>query len=160
MTPEISDLADKAMNRVEMARCALAAGENVDPEVVAALIETIDEQHATLTHLSEQADAGWKFARELSEALIKIRPLGGSELFVQRNGQYYADPAYCGAAIEAELKRRHEAMADRVLLERRVKVLEMVIREELVPAFCDCDANRMIVEGIHTPVSGSTEGGK
>jgi hypothetical protein len=89
------------------------------------------------------------FVGLLSKALLKVRPLGGSELFVRRNGQYFADPAYCGAAIEADAKARHEAMADNIRLKRRAAALEMVIREELPPVSCGCDANRMIVESIH-----------
>lgn len=45
-------------------------------------------------------DNGWEFAKRLSDALLKIRPLGGSELFVKRNDQYYADPDFCGRMIE------------------------------------------------------------
>lgn len=58
----------------------------------------------------KSADDGWAFAKELSDALIKVRPLGGSELFVQRNGKFYADPAYCGAAIQELHTAHHEAM--------------------------------------------------
>ena len=36
------------------------------------------------------------FTKELSDALLKVRPLGGSELFVRRAGEFYADPIYCG----------------------------------------------------------------
>jgi hypothetical protein len=93
-------------------------------------------------------DDGWKLAGELSAALIKIRPLGGSELFIKRNGQYYADPAYCGAAIEAYAKRRHEVMSDNVRLRRRVAALEMVIGEEMSAWNCQDAANQMLVDEI------------
>jgi hypothetical protein len=73
--------------------------------------------------MSELAD-GWAFAKELSDALLKVRPLGGSELFVKRNGQYFADPKYCGAAIEDSHKSRHEVMSENVRLLRRVRALE------------------------------------
>jgi hypothetical protein len=95
-------------------------------------------------------DNGWDFAKRLSDALLKVRPLGGSELFVKRNNQYYADPAYCGAAIEEAHKDYHSAMMENVRLQRRVTALEMVIREEVDPDLCGCDANRMLAEGIHT----------
>lgn len=39
-------------------------------------------------------------AKSLSNALLKVRPLGGSEMFVKRCGDYYADPGYCGAMID------------------------------------------------------------
>jgi len=74
---------------------------------------------------------GWKFAGELSRALIKIRPLGGSELFVKRNGQYYADPDYCGAAIEAQRKDSHETKAENIRLQRRVMAFEGKLDEAL-----------------------------
>lgn len=67
---------------------------------------------------------GWVFAKRLSDALLKIRPLGGSELFVKRNGQYYADPDYCGAAIEEAHNSRHETMKENIRLMRRVRALE------------------------------------
>lgn len=41
-------------------------------------------------------DNGLDFAKRLSDALLKVRPLGGSEMFVKRNNKYYADPDYCG----------------------------------------------------------------
>lgn len=70
-----------------------------------------------------------RLARELSEALIKVRPLGGSELFIQRDGQYYADPIYCGAAIESSNRSRHEAMVENMRLTRRVRELETQLAE-------------------------------
>jgi len=36
-----------------------------------------------------------------SNALLKVRPLGGSELFVKVGEEYYADPDYCGRCIDA-----------------------------------------------------------
>jgi hypothetical protein len=93
-------------------------------------------------------DNGWEFAKRLSDALLKIRPLGGSELFVRRNGQHYADPAYCGAAIEADAKRRHEVMSDNVRLRGRVAALEMIIGEEMIAWNCQDAANQMLVDEI------------
>jgi hypothetical protein len=55
-----------------------------------------------------------EFMKELSDALLKVRPLGGSELFVKRFGTYFADPKYCGAAIEEMSKRLYEARVDAV----------------------------------------------
>lgn len=53
------------------------------------------------------------FAKQLSNALLRIRPLGGSEMFVKRYGDYFADPEYCGKMIE-ELRAEHfEAVKDR-----------------------------------------------
>lgn len=39
-------------------------------------------------------------ARRLSDALLKVRPLGGSELFMRVGEEYYADPTFCGAEID------------------------------------------------------------
>ena len=60
----------------------------------------------------DHADDGWAFAKELSDALLKIRPLGGSELFVRRNGQFYADPKYCGDAITELHEKLHSVLRD------------------------------------------------
>jgi hypothetical protein len=54
------------------------------------------------------------FMKELSDALLKVRPLGGSELFVKRFGNYFADPAYCGAAIEQMSKDLHQAKIETI----------------------------------------------
>jgi hypothetical protein len=58
------------------------------------------------------------FMKELSNALISVRPLGGSELFVKRFDDYFADPAYCKSAIKHDAEARHEAMLERVRAER------------------------------------------
>lgn len=39
-------------------------------------------------------------ARRLSDALLKVRPLGGSELFIRVGNEFFADPDVCGAEIE------------------------------------------------------------
>lgn len=67
---------------------------------------------------------GWVFAKRLSDALLKIRPLGGSELFVKRNGEYYADPDYCGWAIEQAHASHHDTMKENIRLIRRIRELE------------------------------------
>ena len=36
----------------------------------------------------------------LSNALLRVRLLGGQELFIKVEGNYYADPEYCGKQIE------------------------------------------------------------
>jgi hypothetical protein len=60
------------------------------------------------------------FMKELSNALISVRPLGGSELFVKRFGDYFADPAYCKAAIQENHERYHETMKENVRLRREI----------------------------------------
>jgi hypothetical protein len=35
-----------------------------------------------------------------SNALLKVRPLGGSELFIRVDEEFYADPDYCGRCID------------------------------------------------------------
>jgi hypothetical protein len=59
----------------------------------------------------------------------------------------------CG--IPGQFINLSESSDENEKLRRRVVALEMVIREELVPAFCDCDMNRMLVEDIHGHVSSS-----
>lgn len=48
-------------------------------------------------------------ARAMSEALLKVRPLGGSELFRKVGDEYFADPDYCGAAIDKLRSDLHAA---------------------------------------------------
>ncbi|MES2030894.1 MAG: hypothetical protein V4477_17065 [Pseudomonadota bacterium] len=60
------------------------------------------------------------FMKELSDALISVRPLGGSELFVKRFGEYFADPAYCKAVIQVNHERYHEAMKQNIRLQREI----------------------------------------
>lgn len=50
--------------------------------------------------------------KRLSDALLKIRPLGGSEIFIKVGEDYFADPNYCGALIEYTLGRNHELMKE------------------------------------------------
>lgn len=61
---------------------------------------------------------GWAFAKRLSNSLLKVRPLGGSELFVERNGDYYADPEYCGRMIEEMRAELYEARTKKVRSEK------------------------------------------
>lgn len=63
-------------------------------------------------------DNGWDFAKRLSDALLKVRPLGGSELFVKRNNQYYADPDYCGRMINEMRDSLDKEIRARIRLER------------------------------------------
>lgn len=65
-----------------------------------------------------------KLAKELSDALLTVRPLGGSELFIQRGGKYYADPVFCAAAITDLHASRHRALKEKVLSERRAEAAE------------------------------------
>lgn len=67
------------------------------------------------------------FIKELSDALLSIRPLGGSELFVKRFGKHYADPAYCEAAIEERTKQYHEAMKTAVRNDKRANQAESAL---------------------------------
>lgn len=65
------------------------------------------------TAIQKEIDDLHTLAKELSDALLKIRPLGGSEMFSYRCGAYYADPAYCGKLID-ELRIKHfEDIKDR-----------------------------------------------
>ena len=79
------------------------------------------------TALESQANALRKMealAKQLSDALLTVRPLGGSELFIKRNGKYYADPEYLKAAIKVDSESRHKAMCERVLADRRTIAAE------------------------------------
>lgn len=47
-------------------------------------------------------------AKRLSTALLNVRPLGGSELFIKVGDEYYADPDYCGDEIVRIRRELHE----------------------------------------------------
>ncbi len=47
--------------------------------------------------------------KKCSDALLKVRPLGGSELFVRLGDEYFADPDYCGKLID-ELRAKVHAL--------------------------------------------------
>lgn len=58
-------------------------------------------------------------ARNLSNALLRVRPLGGSELFMRVGDEYFADPAVCGLEIEELRRKLHNARAEIALLRSR-----------------------------------------
>jgi hypothetical protein len=57
-------------------------------------------------------------AKDLSDALLKIRPLGGSEMFIRRCEAYYADPDYCGRLIDEMRASLDGEIRTRIRLER------------------------------------------
>jgi len=78
-----------------------------------------DTLRADRDALREENERLRKVAHDLTNAITKVRPLGGSELFKRFDDQtYFADPAYCGAAIE-ELKSDLHAERKRAVREAR-----------------------------------------
>lgn len=59
-----------------------------------------------------------KHARAMSDALLKIRPLGGSELFVRVGGEFYADAEFCGRLIDELRSEIHEARLEAASLRK------------------------------------------
>lgn len=47
-------------------------------------------------------------AKKLSDALVTVRPLGGSELFMRVGEEFFADPIVCTAEIERLRADLHE----------------------------------------------------
>jgi hypothetical protein len=70
-----------------------------------------DENDSLLKILAKLQD----HAKAMSDALIKVRPLGGSELFVKVGDAFYADPKFCGDCIEKLRSDLHNA---RIEIER------------------------------------------
>ena len=63
------------------------------------------------------------------------------------------DAARCEVMFSKGIASNIDAGADEIeRLIRRVAALEMIIREELPPLSCACDANRMLVDDIHAAV--------
>jgi hypothetical protein len=73
---------------------------------------------ARIRHLEETIERQLAFMKDLSDALIKVRPLGGSELFVERFDRYFADPKFCSDEIDRLHREKHELWHD-VIAERR-----------------------------------------
>lgn len=68
-----------------------------------------DDAIKTAPALDEYVRGLEQYAQAASEALLKVRPLGGSELFTRVGEQYLADPAYCGNEITSIRERLHSA---------------------------------------------------
>lgn len=60
-----------------------------------------------------------KHARAMSNALLKLRPLGGSECFVQVGDEYYADPKFFEEIIPKLLEDLHVAKSRLALVDRQ-----------------------------------------
>lgn len=89
------------------------------------VLDAIHAHYATaLTEARAEIERRDAFIKELSDALRSIRPLGGSELFVKRFDNYYADPDYCKAAIEQDAEHKHNAMKAYVKERRRALAAE------------------------------------
>lgn len=68
---------------------------------------------------SPEEIAIFNHARAMSEALLKVRPLGGSEMFSKVGEEYFADPVKCGEEIDRLRADLHEARKAEVLLVKR-----------------------------------------
>ena len=62
-------------------------------------------------------------ARAMSKALLKVRPLGGSEMFSKVGEEYLADPVKCGEMIDQ--------MRDELHREKRARILGRVALERV-----------------------------
>jgi hypothetical protein len=118
--------------------------------------DLIERQAASLAAKDAEIERRDAFIKELSNALIAIRPLGGSELFVKRFGKHYADPAYCKTAIVKDADARHEAMSGLVRHRRRAEQAERALAEtrtelgetQLVLEQTERNAARVIAEAV------------
>lgn len=57
--------------------------------------------------------------KRLSDALLKVRPLGGSEMFIRvgsgEDENFIADPDYCGSLIDDMLSKNRNLTRDLML---------------------------------------------
>lgn len=60
-------------------------------------------------------------ARAMSDALLKVRPLGGSELFTRIGDEYFADAAFCGAEIDRLRTELHNERSARLRGEKTLR---------------------------------------
>lgn len=71
----------------------------------------------------------WRaWAKRATKALCEVRPLGGSELFMQVNGECVADPEWCGAAIIDMRDSLHRERIENVKLLRQVQTINPLAR--------------------------------
>lgn len=63
-------------------------------------------------------------ALKMSDALLQVRPVGGSELLIRIDGKYWADAEKCGAEITAQRKQLHKALVENVRMKREIAELE------------------------------------
>lgn len=89
----------------------------------------MDEAATALDSLSARVKELEAFTKELSDALLTIRPLGGSECFVKRCDAYYADPDYFKGFIKCEADSRRESMKD-LTRERKDRIRAEQQRDE------------------------------
>jgi hypothetical protein len=61
-------------------------------------IERLEAEHERLR----------KHAKLMSDALLELRPLGGSEMFTRVGEEFYADPDYCTRLIREMRQELHE----------------------------------------------------
>ncbi len=94
---ELADLANEIEQSDGIALMLTGGAKQIGIRRTALIVAAL---RASAQHAGVGEGDGWAFAKLLSDALLRVRPLGGSELFVRRNGQFYADPQYCGQMIE------------------------------------------------------------
>jgi hypothetical protein len=115
----MATLADKLR---EAAACPMWADHaEVSKRLLTTAATLLDERAAEIA----AKDA---LARKLSEALRKVRPLGGSEMFTRVGEEFYADPKYCGDAIDALHQRCREAIKAEIRSERSATAAEARVR--------------------------------
>lgn len=68
-------------------------------------------------------------ARKLSDALLTVRPLGGSELFMRVGEDFYADPVVCAAEIKKLRDDLHNAKANYVRTTQEKWEIKDALRE-------------------------------
>ncbi|MGW9333637.1 hypothetical protein [Bosea sp. NPDC055594] len=102
---------DKAFLKAAYATLA-ARADNYSERLLAAEAER-DE-------LLREKERMGALARRLSDALLTVRPLGGSELFMRAGEDFYADPDVCTAEIAMLRTELHEAKVS-VARERRAR---------------------------------------
>lgn len=73
------------------------------------LAERARAAEARVTALEAEMARKDALLRRMSDALLEVRPLGGSELFMRVGEEFYADPCACTAEIRRLRSDLHEA---------------------------------------------------
>lgn len=144
----------------------IAAARNLLPALLSRIAATDAARVADGVRIAELE----RTAKSLSDALLTVRPLGGSELFAKVGDTFYADPKYCAAVIEESHKSLHEARCAKIRAERerdtlradKAQLLEIAaqelrtLRADLAAALAMVeDAGSLLDEARSNHVAGS-----
>jgi hypothetical protein len=107
-----------------------------------------DAPKESLEAMGRELAAARGLAKELSDTLLELRPLGGSELFIKRGNTHYADPKWFADVIEQDKTALYEARKKVVLSSRRATTAERQRDEAMAALRAETEACAKICETL------------